>query len=113
MYGVRRTGGNVSTHSRAEAAAKEKPHQHVKPGRFNTQPRGGSCPYMTILGELSHRFQHTAARRQLLAAALTGMRIKPGGFNTQPRGGSCSNDLHKSKILFCFNTQPRGGSCHL
>ena len=55
----------VSTHSRAEAAAQ-----------------------LRQLRQLYHRFQHTAARRRLpiINQLITTCRHS---FNTQPRGGGC------------------------
>ena len=53
MYGVRRTGGNVSTHSRAEAAA-----------LLNFMP-----------SLRNFWFQHTAARRQLRKYGADGINL--------------------------------------
>ena len=78
----------VSTHSRAEAAANKADNGKQAQRSFNTQPRGGGCR-QTYLNPLHvQRFQHTAARRRLLAIVPT---LKPviTGFNTQPRGGGC------------------------
>ena len=77
----------VSTHSRAEAAAKYLPvqtfykmvFQHTAARRrlrflsigvrptnsFNTQPRGGGCSPRPVEQKHQARFQHTAARRRL------------------------------------------------
>ena len=77
----------VSTHSRAEAAAK---------------PKSSISPPFT--------FQHTAARRRL-PLNNGDNRQSINCFNTQPRGGGC---LGTSTIRIRsggFNTQPRGGGC--
>ena len=101
---------NVSTHSRAEAAAggnfvewqSLKVFQHTAARRrlprgkgvrsadmacFNTQPRGGGCQSERLEG----------------AVYL--------GFNTQPRGGGCRYGLRQNQYRQSFNTQPRGGGC--
>ena len=55
----------VSTHSRAEAAARSIRALVRVSACFNTQPRGGGCDLTRIVGELTTWFQHTAARRRL------------------------------------------------
>ena len=56
---------NVSTLSRAEAAAKDRSNENNGNTSFNTQPRGGGCSFFY------NRF------------------VQIGSFNTQPRGGGC------------------------
>ena len=56
---------NVSTHSRAEAAARPNGNYTKPSQRFNTQPRGGGCPKRSVFC------------------------CNHNGFNTQPRGGGC------------------------
>ncbi len=80
--------GNVSTHSRAEAAAFNLIFGARIEHRFNTQPRGGGCSSVPATNCSASLFQHTAARRRLL-------------YNNLP---------HKGRDC-CFNTQPRGGGC--
>ena len=80
----------VSTHSRAEAAAKRE--EKILP--------------------VEVVFQHTAARRRLLA--IRHKRINSSmSFNTQPRGGGCWLEIFRElSCLRGFNTQPRGGGCN-
>ena len=55
-------------------------------------------------------FQHTAARRRLLAVLyLYASLVK--GFNTQPPEGGCESIMRYGSALFCFNTQPPEGGC--
>ena len=56
---------NVSTHSRAKAAAQRSIKNCSDHGRFNTQPREGGClkEDLFFIGWIV--FQHTAARRRL------------------------------------------------
>ena len=63
----------VSTHSRAEAAAKKFIKSTKRITCFNTQPRGGGCLSQIILRLIKSMFQHTAARRRLpmVLAAIT------------------------------------------
>ena len=79
----------VSTHSRAEAAA--------------------FCPRVSAGAKL---FQHTAARRRLRGVIFE---IQPTvkGFNTQPRGGGCNTPSTIAASSLRFNTQPRGGGCRI
>ena len=78
----------VSTHSRAEAAANTNTLTLTCQREcFNTQPRGGGCPFGS----------------NIISCHV--------GFNTQPRGGGCSNIYAVGKQTICFNTQPRGGGC--
>ena len=79
--------GLVSTHSRAEAAAKLHITCFLCIRCFNTQPRGGGC---------------------LRLRALKNILIS---FNTQPRGGSCTSSNAPGMMISRFNTQPRGGGC--
>ena len=58
---------NVSTHSRAEAAADRQKMKAEMIISFNTQPRGGSCHLKAKIRKAKDWFQHTAARRQLLS----------------------------------------------
>ena len=101
----------VSTLSRAEAAAWYDSRGEKTFSCFNTQPRGGGCVNSVItnrplnfVSTLSRAeaaaynrlstclqfflFQHSAARRRLLAALKVGVRYQCC-FNTQPRGGGC------------------------
>ncbi len=55
---------------------------------FNTQPRGGGCQATRTGAEVTLPFQHTAARRRLLAILAIFVHFF-NGFNTQPRGGGC------------------------
>ena len=101
-------------------------------GSFNTQPRGGGCRRSVAMPPNLQQFQHTAARRRLLAvpvavpvvllvsthsraeaAALKPYRmlVDQACFNTQPRGGGCLRPLSSHQLVWCFNTQPRGGGC--
>ena len=57
----------VSTHSRAEAAAKAAWAKVVEFAGFNTQPRGGGCSSVPATNCSTAMFQHTAARRRLQA----------------------------------------------
>ncbi len=59
------TGKNVSTHSRAEAAAFNQAESPSYAISFNTQPRGGGCFLIYRLTVPINAFQHTAARRRL------------------------------------------------
>ena len=56
----------VSTHSRAEAAARHQSSKTIGTFRFNTQPRGGGCQIHQLQVTNVQLFQHTAARRRLL-----------------------------------------------
>ena len=56
---------NVSTHSRAEAAAYRGRLRIVLLRSFNTQPRGGGCARDCTTCQAILLFQHTAARRRL------------------------------------------------
>ena len=57
----------VSTHSRAEAAAGDKIIRCIYIGSFNTQPRGGGCEsegdYMRALRVSTHSRAEAAAKR--------------------------------------------------
>ena len=55
----------VSTHSRAEAAALCDLNTAPPLTGFNTQPRGGGCWQKNSVIALLAVFQHTAARRRL------------------------------------------------
>ena len=55
----------VSTHSRAEAAAKIDNMGINLNECFNTQPRGGGCQIVNVRHLIVLMFQHTAARRRL------------------------------------------------
>ena len=57
---------NVSTHSRAEAAAGKIHLFQLQNHSFNTQPRGGGCFVSRVPMLPFIWFQHTAARRRLL-----------------------------------------------
>ena len=78
----------VSTHSRAEAAARAGSPENAMAIRFNTQPRGGGCMCLPCLSNQINKC-----------------------FNTQPRGGGCTAADEVEKLSDCFNTQPRGGGC--
>ena len=56
----------VSTHSRAEAAARTYQLIKICSKCFNTQPRGGGCFVHIHTGKVQKMFQHTATRRRLL-----------------------------------------------
>ena len=57
---------DVSTHSRAEAAANLFNLLRLVLLCFNTQPRGGGCLMESLIKAINLLFQHTAARRRLL-----------------------------------------------
>ena len=78
----------VSTHSRAEAAASKNSFKINHLLSFNTQPRGGGCTTIDQKLFRSWQFQHTAARRRLSNKNHGGNRGSVR-FNTQPRGGGC------------------------
>ena len=101
---------NVSTHSRAEAAAFTIKSPRCRKNCFNTQPRGGGCIVDSILLKISQcfntqprgggcgrrsrlytldkKFQHTAARRRLPFFCVLEISTSPC-FNTQPPEGGC------------------------
>ena len=81
---------DVSTHSRAKAAALSTCKTTALLPSFNTQPREGGCGRRQINLEGKIMFQHTAARRRL-----------PGHHFVLWHG------------FACFNTQPREGGCLL
>ena len=60
---------SVSTHSRAEAAAKEFKDYQDGVERFNTQPRRGGC-LAIIEDELRHRMVSTHSRAEAAAPYL-------------------------------------------
>ncbi len=121
----------VSTHSRAEAAAKPKSSisppftfQHTAARRrlqggsmrssdlikVSTHSRAEAAALTLLTCLFAHRFQHTAARRRL-PLNNGDNRQSINCFNTQPRGGGCFNSVRVLPCPSCFNTQPRGGGC--
>ena len=77
----------VSTHSRAEAAAKS---------------------YEVVLSVIL--FQHTAARRRLQEDLL--MHLQLDNVSTHSRAEAAASDLDFERAYHNgFNTQPRGGGC--
>ena len=80
---------SVSTHSRAEAAARTY-------GRVKTVPAVS-----------------THSRAEAAAGFLPVLPPSRASFNTQPRGGGCQGGNGRPKRCQSFNTQPRGGGCVL
>ena len=66
-FDARKKADAVSTHSRAEAAALGSAITMLAQDcSFNTQPRGGGCFLYPDDSDKNGEFQHTAARRRLL-----------------------------------------------
>ena len=78
---------DVSTHSRAEAAAL------IEENAMNTVKVS------------------THSRAEAAALLILNRRICPICFNTQPRGGGCGAPRIACTFRQSFNTQPRGGGC--
>ena len=100
---------------------------------FNTQPPEGGCLVDSFILLANCLFQHTAARRRLLAfqsaqtlvysvsthsrpkAAATPPKYflsdRAHGFNTQPPEGGCLCAQPAQITAACFNTQPPEGGC--
>ena len=100
------TGKNVSTHSRAEAAAFNQAESPSYAISFNTQPRGGGCFLIYRLTVPINAFQHTAARRRLHRDSCV-VAVAILGFNTQPRGGGCLKLMLEHKMIGDVSTHSR------
>ena len=77
---------------------------------FNTQPPEGGCNILISDLDIQLRFQHTAARRRLLAPHFMVRGINCC-FNTQPPEGGCNGDDNIVYFRAGFNTQPPEGGC--
>ena len=84
-----RTGGYVSTHSRAKAAA----------------------DYLNAKGYAITWFQHTAARRRLQCKLKIVLFCCLVSTHSRAKAAAIEKILLKS-ITYGFNTQPREGGCH-
>ena len=83
------TLADVSTHSRAEAAANGSHYVAMKPICVSTHSRAEAAAMEVVnLTAQGLLFQHTAARRRLPRLNERYMLTKRC-FNTQPRGGGC------------------------
>ena len=79
---------NVSTHSRAEAAARPCCRFYRRNATVSTHSRAeAAASWITLLHHLK-LFQHTAARRRLHLKNPNNFK-RSRSFNTQPRGGGC------------------------
>ena len=119
----------VSTHSRAEAAARwiavTKPtvcwFQHTAARRrlpcfygfllgkgwcFNTQPRGGGCTRKLTKGPYSHCVS-THSRAEAAAQRLHFANLLISCFNTQPRGGGCTKHPKEYRVMLRVSTHSR------
>ena len=90
----------VSTHSRAEAAAKD--NIRISSSVIvSTHSRAEAAAYYFLPDPLVCLFQHTAAQRRLHSNKA--LPCKDERFNTQPRRGGCS--LHKkARKISVLNT---------
>ena len=86
---------NVSTHSRAEAAAFYMAQSLYPSLRFNTQPRRGGCLIPYYAARALVLFQHTAAQRRLL---LKKFKIK---FLFLFQHTAAQRRLHDQRIEYC------------
>ena len=80
--------------------------------RFNTQPRGGGCFVVQIVG-YGENSVSTHSRAEAAARLWSfNFLYRNCSFNTQPRGGGCKRKTYiVYRIKVSFNTQPRGGGC--
>ena len=125
---LRQSFYDVSTHSRAEAAAvmtclshfRKDKFQHTAArrrlhvwistqialmARFNTQPRGGGCPKVRTDAAKRHMFQHTAARRRLqLRRWLTAASRE---VSTHSRAEAAAPTLYFDLNIFPVSTHSR------
>ena len=99
----------VSTHSRAEAAAK-KVLKIFEDNLVSTHSRAEAAALIFALKGCNSNVS-THSRAEAAAPQKIFPINRHISFNTQPRGGGCrtrDTGLYK----FCgFNTQPRGGGC--
>ena len=103
---------DVSTHSRAKAAALSTCKTTALLPSFNTQPREGGCGRRQINLEGKIMFQHTAARRRLHAAYRV-LSLIPPFQHTAARRRLPGHHFVLWHGFACFNTQPREGGCLL
>ena len=96
----------VSTHSRPKAAGPPLFRLDPKAKFQHTAARRRLVARRAVSGDDS-LFQHTAARRRL--DSFTHPKITFAGFNTQPPEGGWVAQSMKTKSLFSFNTQPPEG----
>ena len=90
----------VSTHSRAEAAAAYSIRSFYD-NQVSTHSRAEAAALLENTTFLNMWFQHTAARRRL--QKMPCLKVPISCFNTQPRGGGCS--LHKkARKISVLNT---------
>ena len=122
----------VSTHSRPKAAAFYHFKSHGRAICFNTQPPEGGCSGGGILLRRGREFQHTAARRRLLARLLTHLGRNQVSTHSRPKAAAhhfpklsaiyevSTHSRPKAAAFqlqaifcrtFCFNTQPPEGGC--
>ena len=75
---------------------------------FNTQPPEGGWIKNNVLERNGHEFQHTAARRRLVAAKAMEKFATPVSTHSRPKAaGNKRSDGFSA--YYCFNTQPPEG----
>ena len=99
---------SVSTHSRAEAAAEMLSDFAKLDKCFNTQPRGGGCDGSVILNKILAVSTHS--RAEAAASSQTNQKSNWLFQHTAARRRLRWGISFRSAWI-CFNTQPRGGGC--
>ena len=102
---------DVSTHSRAEAAAliEENAMNTVK---VSTHSRAEAAALLILNRRICPICFNTQPRGGGCGAPRIACTFRQS-FNTQPRGGGCFTKFNQIRSSGCFNTQPRGGGCSL
>ena len=103
---------HVSTHSRPKAAGHSRPHHRSKAGCFNTQPPEGGWPMESALWSWTFLFQHTAARRRLVADNYDVLRLVIEFQHTAARRRLASPNLQLiGQLVVSTHSRPKAAGC--
>ena len=103
----------VSTHSRPKAAGRRITRLQTSLSGFNTQPPEGGWLVVNGKAIVDRLFQHTAARRRLVASTHA-PRVLPNRFNTQPpEGGWNAIKERAANIHVSTHSRPKAAGCQV
>ena len=101
---------NVSTHSRPKAAACFRGHANFGKSCFNTQPPEGGCMFPRSCEFWQELFQHTAARRRLLAYPSRyqyGARVST---HSRPKAAASSKAMAILRQMVSTHSRPKAAA---